>query len=94
MDYMKIRQFCRERDKAFIDAVTKDDWEGLKSYARRWGVPIPSDKDVMKAGIYKAVQECDSIPQDVKSEARSKCVALGFRPTMWDDIAAKHRGEG
>ena len=68
--------FAKERDKAFIDAVTKDDWNGVKKYAKKYGVRLP------KAGVYKAVQLCSDIPEDVKVLAAQKCMDLGFNPMI------------
>lgn len=36
----------------------------------------------MKAGIYKAVQYCENIPQEVKIKAMQKCLELGFSPLI------------
>ena len=55
----------------------------IKRFCKRWGTEIPTDEKIMKAGIYKAAQECKSIPKEVKKIAAEKCVALGFKPTMW-----------
>ena len=68
------------RDKAMIKAVMEDDWSGIIRECKEDGVPIPDDPRVMKAGIYKAVQYCTKIPQDVKETAMLKCLALGFNP--------------
>ena len=46
-------------------------------------MPIPKDERVLKAGIYKGAQECTDIPDEVKAIAREKCIAIGFKPTMW-----------
>jgi len=83
MNERMYKAFIADRDRTFTNAVMSDDWDGLKRYARSWNVPIPQDEAVMKAGVYKAVQEVTSIPQSVKDVAREKCVALGFKPTMW-----------
>jgi len=72
--------FVEERDKAFIKAVVEDDWSAVRKYSKKYNVPIPPDKDVMKAGIYKAVQYCTNIPDDVKALAMKKCFKLGFTP--------------
>ena len=72
--------FAKERDRAFIKAVVDDDWSGVLKYAKKYGVPVPKDEKVMKAGIYKAVQECTKIPDDVKGTAMRKCLELGFTP--------------
>lgn len=80
----EIKRFIRDRDKTFTAAVINDDWDAVKRYSLRWGIKIPSNENVMKAGIYKAVQECTKIPKEVKDIAREKCVALGFKPTIWE----------
>ena len=77
-----IRRFLKDRKKAFTNEVMKDDFEGFKKYCMKYGVPIPKDKRVMKAGVYKAVQECLDIEDDVKQEAMRKCLLLGFNPFM------------
>ena len=74
--------FAEERDKAFIDAVVNDKWDKVRKYSKKYGVPIPKDRNVMKAGIYKAVQYCTNIPEDVKSLAFTKCLKLGFSPLI------------
>lgn len=77
-----MSRFSKERDKAFIKAVMEDDWEAVRKYSRKYGVPIPKDRNVMKAGIYKAVQYCTDIPEEVKSVAMVKCLELGFSPLI------------
>ncbi len=74
--------FAEERDKAFIKAVVDDDWEAVRKYAKKYGVPIPKKRNVMKAGIYKAVQYCTNIPEDVKVLAMQKCLQLSFSPLI------------
>ena len=74
--------FAEERDKAFIDAVVNDNWDKVRKYSKKYGVPIPKERNVMKAGIYKAVQYCTSIPEDVKVMAMQKCLQLGFSPLI------------
>ena len=74
--------FLEDRRKAFTDAVMKDDWKAVKRYCRKYQIPIPSNKKVMKAGIYKAAQECTDLSEEVKAVARRKCIDLGFMPFM------------
>ena len=71
--------FVEERDKAIIDAVVNDNWDGVKAYMKKYGFSSSSDT-VMKAGIYKAVQYCTDIPEDVKTLAMHKCLEMGFNP--------------
>ena len=72
--------FAKERDKAFTDAVVNDKWDRVKRYAKKYGVPLPKSEKVMRAGIYKAVQYCTDIPEDVKNIAMQKCLEMGFNP--------------
>lgn len=71
---------AEERDKAFVKAVVDDDWKAVRAYSKKYGVPVPNKRNVMKAGIYKAVQYCTAIPEDVKVLAMKKCLQLGFNP--------------
>lgn len=85
MSKYKLARLVEDRDSAFTHAVMTDDFKPVLSYCKRYGVPTPKDKRVMQAGVYKAVQECISIPEEVKAAAREKCLALGFSPFMWGD---------
>lgn len=78
-----MKDFAKDRDKAFIEFVQTDSIEAIKAYADKYGIKTPENEDVLKAGIYKAVQECTNIPQEIKDMARTKCIELGFKPTMW-----------
>lgn len=77
-----MSDFSKERDKAFIRAVMEDDWKAVREYAKKYGVPIPKKRNTMKAGIYKAVQYCTEIPEEVKKVAMIKCLELGFNPLI------------
>lgn len=72
--------FAEERDKVFIDAVVNDNWDGVKEYSERYNIPMPVNEAILKAGIYKAVQECTNISKEVKALAIEKCLKLGFMP--------------
>ena len=71
--------FAEERNKAFTDAVVNDNWDGVRAFMEKYRMSASSDT-VMKAGIYKAVQYCTNIPEDVKILAIEKCVKMGFSP--------------
>lgn len=77
--------FVKERDQAFIKAVMDDDWSLVEKYCKKYGVPMPDSIRVMKAGVYKAVQGCTNIPEDVKGMAMAKCLELGFNPFVKPD---------
>ena len=85
--------FAEERDKAFIDAVVNDKWDKVRKYSKKYGVPIPPKRNVMKAGVYKAVQYCTNIPEDVKTLAMQKCLMLGFNPFIEPYTADKEQTE-
>lgn len=77
------KQFLKDRHKAYMNAILKDDWDGVIAYCKKYSVaPIP-DLIIIKAAVYKGAQECTDIPDEVKAIAREKCIALGFKPTMW-----------
>ena len=71
--------FTKERDKAFTDAAVNDNWDGVRAFMEKYRMSASSDT-VMKAGIYKDVQYCTNIPEDVKTLAMQKCLEMGFNP--------------
>lgn len=75
-----MNKFVKERHEAFISAVVDDDWSKIRKYSEKYDVPLPKDRKVMKAGIYKACQYCTDISEDVKNIAMRKCLELGFSP--------------
>ena len=75
-----VKQVVKDRDEAFIAFVLNDDWEPVKQYCATYGIAMPMSADVMAAGIYKAVQEVTTIPNDIKVKAAIKCMQLGFEP--------------
>ena len=82
---MNIQKFVKSRDDAFTKFVMDDDWQAVIKHLRRYGQldKLPNNPIVAKAGIYKAVQECTSIPKEVKAVAARKCIMMGFSPVMW-----------
>lgn len=77
-----VKQFVKDRDEAFIAFILNDDWEPVKQYCATYGISTPENPDVMAAGIYKAVQEVTTMPNDIKVKAAIKCMQLGFEPFM------------
>ena len=79
-----LKKFAKSRDAAFTAFVMNDDWDALMKHLKKYGAEPPKSMkiEVVKAGIYKAVQECTNIPAEVKAEAARKCCLMGFRPTM------------
>lgn len=76
------KEFVEDRNRAFTAFVMNDDWDAIKEYCTNYCVVMPDNPDVLAAGIYKAVQEVPSIPDDVKVKAAMKCMKLGLSPYM------------
>lgn len=79
----ELRRFTKSRDKAFIAFVLHDDWDAVLRHMAQYGQSVPKwmPTKCAQAGVYKAVQEIASIPNEVKAIAAQKCIELGFRPT-------------
>lgn len=77
-----MNDFVRERDAAFIHFVKTDDLSEVRAYCKKYGVQIPRKRNVLAAGVYKAVVATTSIPDDVKTVAMQKCLKLGFNPII------------
>lgn len=77
-----MKRIVKERDEAFIDVVQTGSLTRLKKYAKKYGIPMPKDERVALAGVYKAVQHCNNIPQEIKDKAFCECLKLGFSPFM------------
>lgn len=75
-----MNKFVKERDEAFINFVETGSMKKVDAYCKKYGVPMPKDYKVKQAGIYKAVQECTNIPEEIKNKAMIKCLELGFVP--------------
>lgn len=79
-------EFVKDRHNAFARAVMDNDWNGVIKYMKKYKMPVPKDRLVLKIAIYKAVQECTDMPEDVKKTAYDKCVKLGYNPFVnWDE---------
>ena len=76
-------RFVKDRNEAFTDFVLNDDLTKFKEYAKKYAIQIPTSKKIIKAAVYKAVQECTDIPEEVKAIAAEKCIKLGFSPYMF-----------
>jgi len=78
-----LEEFVRERDEVFTRFVLEDDWQAVEDYMIKYELidEAPKNPNIVKAAVYKAVQECRNIPAEVKAEAARKCREMGFRPT-------------
>ena len=79
---LEMKKFVKMRDEAFTEFVMEDKTEKLEAYCKKYQMRIPLEKKTARAGIYKAVQECTNIPDEVKEVAKRKCIELGFYPYM------------
>ena len=74
------KEFVKDRNEAFIDFVNTDDMTKLNAYFKKYKIKKPISRKIIAAAIYKAVQECTDIPEDIKDKAFVKCLELGFSP--------------
>lgn len=74
---------AKERDAAFIEVVVTGNMTKLKKYAKKYGIAFPKDEKIAKAGVYEAIQHCESVPKEIKYEAYLKCIELGFKPYLY-----------
>lgn len=81
-EYLKKleEQAVKERDEAYIDFVKTGNLTKIKAYSKKYDILMPKNKKAQKVGIYKAVQYCDNIPEDVKDKAKKECLELGYDP--------------
>ena len=75
-----MNEFVKERDAAFADFVLTGSTKKLRKYCNKYGIPMPRNKKVLAAGVYKAVCATTSISNDIKDVAFQKCLELGFSP--------------
>ena len=73
-------EYAEERNRIFIDFVKTGDAAAARKAFRKLGVRCPRGNQILAAGIYKAVQYCTNIPEDVKTTAMKKCLEMGFNP--------------
>ena len=77
-----LRQYADERDEAFIEFVKTGNYEKVAAFSKKYHIDEPADDRVREAGIYKAVQYCTRIPEEIKHQAAMKCLKLGFSPII------------
>ena len=84
MDKKEIADYVKSRDEALIDFVMTDSMEKIDAHLEKYnpGLFKGVDLNIKKGSLYKAVQECTDIPEDVKATAFAKCSMLGFKPRI------------
>lgn len=82
MNEKLIKEYRRKRDERFIEFVMNDNDKPIKKLAREYLIYLPKSKKAFRGGIYKRVQECANIPDDVKDVAFMKCLKLGMTPFL------------
>ena len=73
---MNIKKFAQERD----DALLSLDEKKIRTYGKKYGVPLPKDEQVFWAGIHKARTAITSFPEDEKERSRKWLIEHGFLP--------------
>lgn len=81
---MNMSELVKDRNEAFVEAVVNDNWDKVRKYSKKYGIPIPKNKAAMKAGVYKAVQYCKDISEEIKLQAMQKCLEMGLNPYIED----------
>ena len=74
--------FVKSRDEALIHFVRTGKMDQVEAHCEKYGVKLPKDERIRKAALYKAVQRCTDIPDEIKSLAAMECMKLGFSPFM------------
>lgn len=89
-EYLKKleKQAVKERDEAYIDFVKTGNLTKINAYCKKYDILMPKNKKALKVGIYKAVQYCANIPEDVKDKAKKECLELGYNPFINPSEAA------
>lgn len=77
--------YSEERDKAFIEFVKNVNIKPWAKLCKKYHILRPASWRVERAGIYKAVQYCTNISDDVKVLAMQKCLKMGFNPLINSD---------
>lgn len=78
-----MTNFIEERDLAFTDVVLKGDFKRLWAYCDKYYINMPRNEELAKISVYKAIQECGGIADEVKEKARKECIEAGFNPSLW-----------
>lgn len=74
--------YSEERDNAFIEFVKNDNIKPFAKLCKKYHILRPASWRVERVAIYKAVQYCTNIPDDVKVLAMQKCLKMGFNPLI------------
>ena len=80
MNPKEIDEFVRSRDEAFVNFVKTGSLDKVLVHAEKYGVRLPADEQVIKAGVLKAVQECTDIPTKIKVKAARMATEMGINP--------------
>ena len=80
MNQKEIDEFIRSRDEAFVNFVKTGSLDKVRVHAEKYGVRLPADELVIKAGVLKAVQECTDIPTKIKVKAARMATEMGINP--------------
>lgn len=68
------RAYVEERDEVFRTL----DFDRIERFCRKWGIDVPANEKVFKAGIYKAILQMYSSTDKEKAEAMEWLTNHGF----------------
>lgn len=77
-----VHDYAIDRDNAFVAFVGDGDFSHIDALCDKWGLVRLPHTDTGAAAVYKAVQECTGISDNVKATAFAKCVEIGFMPWL------------
>lgn len=83
MEEYPVEDFMKDRDEAFASGDT----EKVKEYCKKYGIEIPENETIFKAGMHKAICNAYLAPNSkisVEQYERSHnwLIANGFKPSM------------
>jgi hypothetical protein len=73
-----ISNFVKERNEALFSL----DEQKIREYAKKYGVPLPSNAEVFWRGVYKAICNINDAPADLKAKSRKWLYAHGSKPEI------------
>ena len=77
---MNIKQYNKDRDHAITELIKTGSLDEWFKVVEKYKLNFPKNEIVVKGALYKAAQQCLSIPSDLKQRAAEECRKLGMNP--------------
>lgn len=88
------KEYVKDFRKMLIDFIQTDDIEAARRFFRIRGIAVPKKDLVLKLGLYKAAQDAERIPVEIKRMAAEKCLKMGFKPFNHCEYLSDNHGLG